>query len=137
MLIVKAAVRLVVMVLAAALVAAPVVLDGCLMTCQGPSTGSDGAKQSPEHPCHHAGHSGSGYRFQSDPTPCGHDHSQTASVLTAATDANRPLRVALGHVTVVTAASLQIGLVSAVGSPPSRSTSASRSASSLTLPLRL
>ena len=135
--IMKAAARVFVMMLAVALVAAPVLLDGCLMTCQAPTTGVNRAQGSPDHSCHHAGHEGSGYRFQSDPTPCGHDHSETASVLTAETDASRPLRLALGHVAVVTVASLPVGFVNALGSPPSRSTSASRSASSLTLPLRL
>ena len=61
--------RAAVVVMAAAIAAAPVLLDACLFTCHAPQGAASGAVPS----CHHA--SSGAARFQALPAPCGHDHS--------------------------------------------------------------
>ena len=133
----KLSLRVFAAVLAAVLAVVPVLLDGCLLTCQGLPTGQGRAHGSVEQSCHHASHSGPLQRWQDDAKSCGHDHSQTASLTTAASTAGGPVKS--GHsataFVVVVSASAEGGRTLGSRSPPP--TPGLQFASRFILPLRI
>ena len=134
----KGAVRALVVALAVALGAVPLVLDGCLMTCQRATSGSDPTSSAVAHSCHHANHSSSPHQLQSDPTPCNHDHGQSGSLVPAGSaDANRSLKSAYTPVALATLTFAPVTDVQALESSSLGPSPGSTSAPSFALPLRI
>ena len=63
------------------LIASPMVLDACLVTCHAPIAVDD---TSAEPSCHHAADAGDDVRLDAPATACGHDHSSSPLTLTSA-----------------------------------------------------
>ena len=138
MLMMKAAIRVLVIALAVALGAVPLVLDGCLMTCQPATRGLVSTHSATEHSCHHASHSGPLHQLQTETTSCSHDHSQMGSVVASGGDSHRSLKPAHAPISVVVAfVSMPVTHAAAVESPPRMPLARSQPASSLALPLRI
>jgi hypothetical protein len=69
--------RAVSVVIAIAIAGAPLVLDACLLSCHAPRAAASGGAPA----CHHS--HAAGVRLRGVPVPCGHDHSDHASVIAA------------------------------------------------------
>jgi hypothetical protein len=68
--------RVFVVVIAAALVGAPIVLDACSISCEAPAATAAGTRAT----CHHAAASRTAW-IGTAPTRCGHDHDDQNSVI--------------------------------------------------------
>jgi hypothetical protein len=79
--------RSAVVIVAAAIAAAPVLLDACLFMCHAPQ----GAASSAARSCHHAAGGGAA-RFRPVPAPCGHDHSNHSGVVAPRESSSRAAR---------------------------------------------
>ncbi len=133
---VKAIVRALVTALAIGVGAAPVLLDHCLMTCHGESSGVAGT-QAHDQSCHHSSHSGPLCAVQTAPAACGHDHSPVGAAITAAADPVSPLKPAFAPVALITPGPVFTLAIMVVGVLPSEQPPGSTVASSLALPLRI
>jgi|SRR6266508_2095603 len=132
---VKAVFRVLIVALAVAVAAAPLVLDGCLIACA-PGTASVIQSPQTEHACHHrAGASRPSLRDAA--TPCGHDHRQSGAMTSAVSPSDSSLKIARTLAAHVPATSVSIGARGAFESPPAPSTPTLGSLPSLTLPLRV
>jgi hypothetical protein len=117
-----------------AVAGAPLVYDGCLMTCQSVAAAAQTAGA--EHPCHHvAGGLGVLQRLSNQARPCNHDHGQAASLSdnVRPDDQGRTMPVAPTYVAVTTAT---LVLDQRVESPPP-DLSLLEPSTSLPLPLRI
>ena len=76
--------RVLVVLLAVAVAAVPVVLDGCILACQQPASSAGQRGSKTEAACHHTGAGGPVQRIRGESKPCGHDHRATGSLAAAA-----------------------------------------------------
>jgi hypothetical protein len=133
---VRAAVRALVATLALAVAFAPVVLDGCLMTCRGITATSSRTTRA-EHACHHAA-SGLNvlHQFGDDSRSCNHEHGQTASLYDA-TRSGTPLKSMPLVIIGLALTPAAPGINTHVESPPSRASLVLQHSTDLVRPLRI
>jgi hypothetical protein len=137
MLMMKRAFQALALALSAAVGIVPVALNLCLMTCQASADGSSPTRAAPQHSCHQTSQAESFPRWHGDSKPCGHDHSNAASLVGAAPDAGRQLKMQRTPVASLALASSPLRLASVIGIPPLGPSRNSFAAASFPLPLRI
>ena len=132
---VKAVSRLLVVVLAVAVAATPLVLDACLIACT-PVTAAVTQSPTADHACHHSD-SGARFSLRDAGKRCGHDHGQAGLTAGAVSTIGNAPKVAEALAACVVAVPVLIDSRRALTSRPTISPPMVGSLPSLTLPLRV
>jgi hypothetical protein len=133
----KSVFRALAVVVALAVAAVAVVLDGCLMVCQAPTNAAVRAQSTTEHACHRTGAADPLQSLRHKSTPCSHNHNQAGSLVSAAAIDSSPLKAAHAPVALVTSASTLADALGSLGSWSTKSPPVPGSTSSFALPLRI
>jgi hypothetical protein len=133
----KPVTRLFVLVLAAAVAAAPALLVACAIACHSPARGSVETQATSEHSCHQAATvPGSPYHLRNHSRGCGDDHGQTG-VQTAGGDLGTPNKSMRAPIAFVTSAIGSLARTTVFSSASPVRLPRAGTASSFLLPLRI